>query len=51
MMQPLKDLYKKKDRKDPNTLNSSQKESKEILDTARKEKKLSNRCTEFLHIT
>lgn len=50
-MQPLKDLYKKKDWQDPNSLNSSQKESKEILDTARKDKKLSNRSTEFLHIT
>ena len=53
MMPPLKDLDKKKDQQDPNSLNCSQKESKGKLDTARKmkkKKKLRNRCSEFLHI-
>lgn len=39
MMPPLKDLDKKKDQRDPNSLNCSQKESKGKLDTARKMKK------------
>lgn len=38
MMPPLKDLDKKKDQQDPNSLNCSQKESKGKLDTARKMK-------------
>lgn len=52
MMPPLKDLDKKKDQQDPNSLTCSQKESKGKLDTAGKlkKKKLSNRCSEFLHI-
>lgn len=35
-MPPLKDLGKKKDRKDPNCLNCNQKEPMERLDTAQK---------------
>ena len=42
MMPPLKDLDKKKDQQDPNSLNCSQKESKGKLDTARKMKKKKN---------
>lgn len=40
-MLPLKDLYKKKDWQDPNSLNCNQKESKGKLDTARKQMNLS----------
>lgn len=39
MMPPLKDLDKKKDQQDPNSLTCSQKESKGKLDTAGKLKK------------
>lgn len=40
MMAPLKDLDKKKDHQDPNSLNCSQKLSKGKLDTAENKRKL-----------
>lgn len=48
MKPPLKDLDKKKDHQDPNSLNCSQKESKGKLDTARGEN-LRNSPTKFVH--